>query len=97
MAELFKALTDLGFSPLNCVLLGAVLVVWRVLKAKDEKQTADREAWHAETRKEVEEMKGHVRSCDDDRQELRRDQTLLKERLDKVTKCPRKDCPMRFP
>lgn len=92
MPSFLKDLIALGFSPLNCVLMGGLAVLWRVMTAKDDKQTADREAWHADTRAQVAELKGHVVACDKDRQELRMEQAKLEERLSR--RCPRKDCPL---
>lgn len=97
MQDILKPFIDLGFTPLNCVLAMGLITIWRMSITKDKKQTEDREAWHAETRAEVNVLKGHVDECDDDRERLRIDHTLLKERFDRVSRCPRKDCPMRLP
>lgn len=95
MIPLFKQLYDLGFTPLNCVLLIGLLAIWRLTGKKDKKQTEVREEWHAETRQRVEAMQGHVEKCDKDRTLLREKQAKLEERIDQMSRCPLPGCPNR--
>ena len=60
---------------------------------RDAKQTADREAWHADTRAQVDVLKGHVDECDKDRDVLRKEQARLGALVN--VRCPRRNCPMR--
>ena len=91
--EFLKGLLDLGFSPLNVALIVALVVLWKLMGTKDAKQTTDREAWHADTRAQVDELKGHVEECDKDRDVLRKEQARLAALVN--VRCPRRNCPMR--
>jgi len=93
--QLFKQLYDLGFTPLNCVLIIAVIAVWKMTGKKDKKQTEVREEWHAETRQRVEAMQGHVEKCDEERANLREAHAKLEGRLDQMSRCPVNECPNR--
>ena len=93
--QLLKELSDLGFTPLNCVLLVAVVAIWKLSAHKDKKQTETREAWHAETRQRIEDMQGHVEKCDKDRARIREDHATLKGRLDQMSRYPIAHCPNR--
>lgn len=93
--QLLKQLYDLGFTPLNCVLIMAILAIWKLSGHKDKKQTQVREEWHAETRQRVEQMQGHVERCDDDRKKLRDKQAKLEGRIDQMSRCPIPECPNR--
>lgn len=97
MPDLIQRLHDAGFTPLNIVLVVAVVAVWRLSVTKDRKQTRTREEWHKETRKEVETLRGHVKACDDDRQALRAEQVQLREQVTRLKCCPKADCPLRLP
>lgn len=93
--DILQRLHDIGFTPLNIALIVAVVVVWRLNVARDKDQTATREAWHAETRAEVAEVKKHADECEDDRKALNSRVEELSRRVETVARCPRKDCPMR--
>ena len=92
---LLKQLYDLGFTPLNCVLLIAIISIWKLTGHKDKKQTEVREAWHEETRKRVKQMQGHVEKCDEDRRNLREAQAKLEGRIEQMSRCPIPECPNR--
>ena len=93
--QLFKQLHDLGFTPLNCVLIIGLITVWALAGRKDKKQTQTREEWHAETRQRIEDMQGHVEKCDEDRANLREAHAELKGRIDQMSRCPLSGCPNR--
>jgi choline-glycine betaine transporter len=89
MNETVKVLQEIGFSPLNIVLVLAVIALWKLLISRDKKQTNDREAWHAETRAQVEKLEAHTKACDEDRAKLKGQVELLSQ------SCQMKDCPRR--
>jgi choline-glycine betaine transporter len=91
MNDTVKVLQEIGFSPLNIVLVLAVIALWKLLINRDKKQTTDREAWHAETRAQVEKLEAHTKVCDEDRAKLKGQIELLSRA------CQRKDCPKRLP
>jgi len=91
--QIFKQLYDLGFTPLNCVLIIGLITVWALALRKDRKQTQTREEWHAETRQRIEDMQGHVEKCDKDRARLREGQARLEGRIDQMSRCPIQGCP----
>lgn len=80
-----KELLELGFTPLNGLLILALVMGWRVFQSKDSAQTKAREDWHADTRKQLDEVKAHTVECEKDRARL--NAALL-------TRCPRSDCPI---
>ncbi len=97
MHELIQRLYDAGFTPLNIVLIIAVIVIWRRSVAQDRKQTRTRENWHRETREQVEALKGHIKECDDDRKKLTSQQQELRDQVTRLKCCPKVDCPLRLP
>ena len=90
MHETIQKLYEIGFTPLNIVLIIAVIALWKVSNSKDKKQTTDREKWHEETRAQVEKLEAHTKVCDDDRAKLKGQIELLSR------SCPRTDCPRRI-
>lgn len=93
--KIIKGLYEVGFTPLNIVLVLGLCAVWRSSIVKDRKQTKDREAWHDDTRSQVAELKIHTAACEEDRKDLNRRVESLSVRVESVARCPRKDCPMR--
>lgn len=93
--QLFKQLYDLGLTPLNCVLIIAIVALWRLSASKDKNQTKVRESWHADAMKRIKEMQGHVDKCDEDRKNLREGHARLEGRIDQMSRCPIKECPNR--
>ena len=90
MQETIKFLYEIGFSPLNIVLGIGIVVLWRLGISRDAKQTADREEWHAETRKQVEKLEAHTQECNDDRIKLKAQMEILSK------PCVKPDCPRRL-
>lgn len=98
---LLKELIELGFSPMMALVLVVVVVMWGSLITllglfwrffRNESKARDRmRAKHqAETGKRLED-------CESDREELRRDLGIVKEKVARLTACQKKDCPMRLP
>lgn len=90
-------LTEIGFSPVSAVLIVALLALVGAVVWLHQKQSSDRETWHTETRARVAELKEQVDALTKEREGLLREQTLLKEKVERFLRCPRKDCPMRLP
>jgi len=94
---MLKELIDAGFTPVNALLVVALGVLGKVILALHQKGEQSREEWHTETRKRIDDMQGHITECDEDRSKLREEMGQLKERVERVGKCPKSDCPIRLP
>jgi ferredoxin-NADP reductase len=88
-------LINAGFTPVNALLLAAIIIGGRVVKVLHAKQTADREAWHTETRQRIDLMQLHIDACDRDRLQLHKDVAILAEKVNRTNHCPNQECPLR--
>ncbi len=105
-AEFWKSI---GLSPMEAVLAIAVVGLWTWSKMSLKEQKTLRETWHAETRKEVEELKANVKTheehitiCDRDRLRLsvenesfKREMETLKILVQNYRSCTAEFCPMK--
>lgn len=99
----------LGLSPMEAVLAIAVVGLWTWSKIALKEQKTLRESWHAETRREVDELKNnvkeheaHIATCDRDRLKLSvenasimREMETLKILIQAYRACNATDCPNR--
>jgi uncharacterized membrane protein (DUF106 family) len=92
---MLQELINLGFTPLNTLLLAAIIIGGRVVKVLHTKQTTDREAWHTETRQRIDLMQLHIDACDRDRNQLRWDMAQLQVQMNQPPNCTKGDCPLR--
>lgn len=97
MIETVKVLQEIGLSPVSILVVLALVALWKVMNEREAKQVADREAWHAETRAQVEKLEAHTKACDEDRIVLRTQVEMLKETVQNLRNCPKSDCPKRLP
>lgn len=113
MIQILKDLQNLGFSPVSSLLLLGILAVWRWAAVRDRKgedamqaqlaaQDRYREAWHADTRAQVDEVKveakelrGHVEECNEDRVKLSKKIGTLETDVARMKACPHVECPVR--
>lgn len=111
MIEHIRAFLEMGFTPSAAIALVAVGVLWAEILRRDVRQRKEREAWHLDTRTQVDELKSenvsmqvHIIECNLDREKLKdslsgqeKKVAVLEERMKRLDHCPRKDCPMRLP
>ncbi len=95
MNPTLQSLIDLGFSPMNAILIAAILALWANAKRREKADDAARKAWHAETREEVAKLNVHVTTCQSERTEQAVQIGILKGRVDEISRCTIEACPLR--
>jgi len=109
MTEILKDLMALGFTPLNALLILAGWGLVAYLKNQLATQNTLRESWHADTRKQVENMEEKMGSlesaresdrkriddCEDDRKGLNERVKALTDEVATFRDCDMPDCPFR--
>lgn len=56
-----------------------------------------RAQWHADIEERLTSSEAKHQACEEDRSELRTEIDQVKNDLDRMKRCPRRDCPMRLP
>ena len=103
-----KDLIDMGFSPMIALVIVVVMVLWGTLCAVvvynhrsqlRERNERDkiRAAWHADIEKRLDSSEAKHQACEEDRSELRSEIDSVKQDLNRMKRCPRRDCPMWLP
>lgn len=102
----FEEMKDAGMSPLEIILVLAFIAIIGWVNSRLKKHETDREAWHAETRGQVKELKdqihilnGHVDVCEKDRIKLTVEGESFKREIETLKimyrNCTVSDCPIR--
>ncbi|MGC4017503.1 MAG: hypothetical protein QM755_23760 [Luteolibacter sp.] len=92
-----KELIDAGFTPVTALMIVALGGLVKVVLALHRKSEQSREEWHQETRRRVDAMQGHIEECDQDRTNLRSELSAVKEKVGRIERCPKTECPNRLP
>lgn len=87
-----KELIDLGFTPAAALAIMAVIALAVVVKRLHTKNEENSTARHAETRAQVDDLRIHTERCEKDREDLRKDLAIIKDRTDR---CPTPNCSFR--
>jgi hypothetical protein len=92
---MLQELVNAGLTPVNALLVAALIIGGRVIRNLHAKQTADRESWHKETHQRIDAMQGHIDQCDRDRLQLHKEIAVLAAKVNERPNCSREDCPLK--
>ena len=80
------------------------LFFWRQLGKERDRQDKiraqvdeERAAWRKDVEERLETSEGKHHECEQDRTSMRTEIETVKGELDRMRRCPRRDCPMRLP
>lgn len=95
-------LIDLGFTPLNAVLIITIIVLWHKHNRAERANYQNRIMWHKETRSKLAEAMRGLRdsrkrhdACDKDRLRLKAGMILMQRQINTLKSCPHTTCPLR--
>lgn len=110
MAQTLKELSELGFSPINSLLIVGLAAFAAYAKKLISDQDVLRENWHADTRKQMEKVevkvvalernreedRKRIDECEDDRQSLNAQVKRMAEDIATFKDCTYVECPFRL-